>query len=174
MKKVSILAIVMAAVLLCGCDGFRKLAGRPTSDEIEAKRVRIEEEKAAHQARLDSLRKMAIADSLAVADSLRVLDEMRHSSVMTLTAKRICGVRAAELDHKYYVIVGTFGDRQNAESHRAKIEAKGYRADLVPYRNAMTAVGINGTDSIVEAWESLKKVKGESFCPADAWMLVNE
>jgi len=174
MRKGTMIGLFAAAMLLCGCDGLRKLAGRPTSIDIAAKKAQIEAEQRAHQARLDSLRRMAIADSLAVADSLRATEELRRSNVMVLNARKICGARAAELDYKYYVIVGTFSDRANAQSQANKIAAKGYKADLVPYRNAMTAVGVNGTNSIVDVWNTIQKVKGESFCPADAWMLVND
>jgi len=175
MKKVTILTmILLSGLLLGGCDGMRKLAGRPTSADIEAKRAEIAAEKAAHEARMDSLRRMAIADSIALADSIRVADEMKNSKVMILKARSICGAKASQLQYKYYVIVGTFGDRYNAESQVAKIKARGYRAETVPYRNSFTAVGVNGTDNLVEAWTTLKKVKGEPFCPADAWMLVNE
>ena len=52
--------------VLQGCDAFRRLAGRPTSDEIAAKQEVIQREEAAHQARMDSLSRIekAKADSL--------------------------------------------------------------------------------------------------------------
>jgi hypothetical protein len=56
MKKSMILMLMVALPLLTGCDFFRKLAGRPTSEDIENKRVAImRAEEAAHQARQDSI-----------------------------------------------------------------------------------------------------------------------
>ena len=73
MKKVILALFVFVAVFFTGCDTFRRLAGRPTSAEIEAKRKVIElAEAAKHQARMDSLTRIEkqMADSLAVLDSL--------------------------------------------------------------------------------------------------------
>ena len=73
MKKVILALFVLVAVFFTGCDTFRRLAGRPTSAEIEAKRKVIElAEAAKHQARMDSLTRIEkqMADSLAVLDSL--------------------------------------------------------------------------------------------------------
>ncbi|MCR5244695.1 MAG: SPOR domain-containing protein [Bacteroidales bacterium] len=162
--------IAATAALLCGCDSFRRLAGRPTSEDIAAKKVMIEQERAAHQARLDSLRRV----EKALADSLALLDEIKASKTMILTTADIKGAAAAGLQYRYYVVVGTFGDRQNAQGLAAKAEAAGYSSQLIPYRNAFTSVGVGGTNSLAEAWATLGKVKGEKFCPVDVWVLVNE
>ena len=74
MKRLMAIAALAASIcLLGGCDFFRQLAGRPTSRDIEAKRLRIEREAEAHQRRLDSLKlvQKQISDSLATLDSLR-------------------------------------------------------------------------------------------------------
>ena len=74
MKKcLMISALAVSVCLLGGCDFFRQLAGRPTSQDIAAKRERIEREAEAHQRRLDSLKAVQkqISDSLATLDSLR-------------------------------------------------------------------------------------------------------
>lgn len=162
----------LAAVLslLCGCDSFRRLAGRPTSEDIAAKMELIVAEQAAHQARLDSLRRV----EKALADSLALLDEIKASKVMILTTANIGGAAAAQLQHRYYVVIGTFGDKANAGALAAKAEAAGYSAVLIPYRNAFTSVGVGGTDILAEAWATLGKVKQEKFCPVDVWVLVNE
>ena len=52
------LLVALGVSTLQSCDSFRRLAGRPTSDEIAAKRELIQREEAAHQARMDSLRRI--------------------------------------------------------------------------------------------------------------------
>ncbi len=169
MKK-ALVALALASLLLCGCDSFRRLAGRPTSADIAAKKELIEAEEAAHQARLDSLRRLQKAE----ADSLTLVDEIKASKIMVLKSSAVKGLRASGLDRHYYVIVGTFGSPDNARLQASKAEEKGYTAALIPYYNGFTAVGINGTDRLREAWETLGRVSGEPFCPKDAWMLINE
>ena len=74
MRKSVILLLIGALLTLTGCDFFRVLAGRPTSKDIDAKRVMImKAEEAALQARLDSIKKAeekVVSDSLAAMDSL--------------------------------------------------------------------------------------------------------
>lgn len=163
-------SLFAAASLLCGCDSFRRLAGRPTSEDIAAKKEFIEAEKAAHRARLDSLRRV----EKALADSLALLDEIKASKIIILTTANIGGAASAHLSKRYYVVIGTFGDKANALGLAGKAEAAGYSTVLIPYRNAFTSVGVGGTDSLAEAWATLGKVSGEKFCPVDVWVLVNE
>ena len=163
--------ILTAAVIFTGCDAFRFLAGRPTSADIEAKRADIEAEKAAAlKAREDSL---AQARQMA-ADSVAALDSLRRSKTTVLNSTSMGGLVKGSLEHAYYIVIGSFKDRSNAEYMRGKALDAGYRAELVDFRNGYVAVAVLPSDSIVSAYENLKKLKGESFCPADAWMLVNK
>ena len=87
MKRSYILAFFAVMLLVSGCDFFRKVAGRPTSADLQAKRTEItyveaqKAELAREQARLDSLeavaqkereaREMAERDSLAAHQTLK-------------------------------------------------------------------------------------------------------
>ena len=57
--KRSVVILVMAASFLCtGCDFFRTLAGRPTSEDIENRKIELlRQQEALAQARLDSLKR---------------------------------------------------------------------------------------------------------------------
>ena len=162
--------VCAAAVLCTGCDAFRRLAGRPTSDVIEARRAAIEAAREAeHQARMDSLAKV----EKQLADSLAVLDSLKTMNINMTAPSEKGGLCVTCLDHKYYVIVGSFVDKGNAEAQCRAAELKGYPATMINFRNGYTVVGVCPTDSIVPAFGYLKKVKGEKFCPADVWILVN-
>ena len=52
----AIFLCLLGLMTLSGCDFFRRLAGRPTSAEIELKREAILREQAAHQARREGSR----------------------------------------------------------------------------------------------------------------------
>lgn len=168
MRRFLLLPVILSAVLFTGCDAFRRLAGRPVSSEIEARRAEIVAiQQAAHQARLDSLKRVErqVADSLAVLDSLKTLK-------ITLSRPTINGGLDTDmLEHRYYVVVGSFMDKGNAAYLAKKVENYGYTATLINFRNGYTAVGICPADNIVEAFDSLKKVKEEPFSPKDEWIL---
>ena len=152
MKKtfLTIAIIVLVAVVVTGCDFFRRLAGRPDSEWIEAKAeaVRLEEE--ALRIRQDSLAKAqkALADSLAAADS----------------------VRLANHRYRFCIILGSFSSKENAERYVEEIAEMGYKGELLTFRNS-TAVGVCPTDDEAQAKKSLEELQRQDFCPKGAWIL---
>ena len=176
MKRILYVVLLLSALVLTGCDGFRRLAGRPTSAELAEMRAAVqlrqeaEREAAAYQARIDSLRRVeqAIADSLAVLDSLR---QMRGT---ILNPSAMGGLFTTRLDYRYYIVVGAFTVRSNAEVLLERVQQAGYVGTLISFRNGYNAIGVCQTDHLPTAFNSLKKVRTESFCPPDVWILVNE
>ena len=64
MKRIFYIVLLLAAVSLTGCDGLRRLAGRPTSEQLAQKQADIlAVQEAAHQARIDSMRRVEQAPS---------------------------------------------------------------------------------------------------------------
>lgn len=142
--------MTLVATAVTGCDFFRRLAGRPDSEWIEAKAEAIRQEEEALRIRLDSLEKArkAEADSLAVADS----------------------VRLANHRYRFCVILGSFSSKENAERYVEEIAAKGYKCELLTFRNS-TAVGVCPTDDEAQAKKSLEELQRQDFCPNGAWIL---
>lgn len=145
---IAIMALVAASVT--GCDFFRRLAGRPDSEWIEAKAEAIRQEEEALRIRQDSLERArkAEADSLAAADS----------------------VRLANHRYRFCVILGSFSSKENAERYVEEIAAKGYKCELLTFRNS-TAVGVCPTDDEAQAKKSLSELQRQDFCPNGAWIL---
>ena len=98
----SIFLLVLLSLSLSSCDLFRKIAGRPTSADIEKKRSALEMEQKAHNDRLDSLKLLQtqISDSLAALDSIR----LQGSSIVE--ARQLTDQEKSRLPYSYYVIVG--------------------------------------------------------------------
>lgn len=170
-KTLVILAILLPVVLLVsGCDFFRKLAGRPTSVQIEAMAEAIEREeadKAAEQARQDSIARAVkySADSLAAADSLRKV-------VIVKSTYR--GGGEASPRPRYTIMMATFSGKTNAQKYIDYLAANGYLGTMIPFRNAQTGVGVCGTDDIVELNREFQRLKRQSFCPKGIWILETE
>ena len=164
----SIFLLVLLSLSLSSCDLFRKIAGRPTSADIEKKRSALEMEQKAHNDRLDSLKLLQtqISDSLAALDSIR----LQGSSIVE--ARQLTDQEKSRLPYSYYVIVGAFGNPENAGRFAQQASEAGYPSTLIRYRNGFTAVGVCPTDRIVDAYESLKTVRQSGFFP-DAWILNN-
>ena len=145
---IAIMALVATAVT--GCDFFRRLAGRPDSEWIETKAEAIRQEEEALRIRQDSLERArkAEADSLAAADS----------------------VRLANHRYRFCVILGSFSSKENAERYIEEIAEKGYKGELLTFKNS-TAVGVCPTDDEAQAKKSLDELQRQDFCPKGAWVL---
>ena len=87
-------------------------------------------------------------------------------------AAGVADVSRNSLAFRYYVIVGAFGNRGNAEKYAEEMNTKGMPAVLISYVNGFTAVGVCPTDNITEAYASLRRVRESGSCP-DAWILDN-
>lgn len=146
----TIAVMTLVATAVTGCDFFRRLAGRPDSEWIEAKAEAIRQEEEALRIRQDSLERArkAEADSLAAADS----------------------VRLANHRYRFCVILGSFSSKENAERYVEEIAAKGYKGELLTFRNS-TAVGVCPTDDEAQAKKSLEELQRQDFCPNGTWIL---
>jgi menaquinone-dependent protoporphyrinogen IX oxidase len=74
----------------------------------------------------------------------------------------------------FFLIVGAFMFRSNAEALLNKAKAAGYQPAIINFNNGMNGVGVSPCNNIVEAKEALKAVRKEAFCPKDVWILLNE
>ena len=171
MKRITTFMLLLCVLSLTGCDGLRRLAGRPTGAEIADRQARIlAVQEAEHQARIDSLRRV----EQALADSLSVLDSLKQMRGTILNPSAMGGLFTTKLDFRYYIVVGAFTMRSNAEKLLQRVQDAGYVGTLISFRNGYNAVGVCQTDHLPEAFASLKKVREEAFCPPDVWILVNE
>lgn len=154
-----------------GCDAFRKMAGRPTYAELEQFRQEaLKAEMAAHQARIDSLKRV----EKQLLDSLAVLDSIRQHRGTVLNPAQLGGLFTTKLERHYYIMVGAFKDRANAERQLIKMQQSGYVATLISFRNGFNAIGICPTDDLNEEYAYLRKFRESPLCPEDVWILVNE
>lgn len=173
MKKSYILLIIVSLLCLTGCDFMRKLAGRPTSEDVEMKRIEIlRAEEAALQARLDSLRNV---EQRMMQDSLNALDSIRQMGGSILNPASLGGLFATKLEARYYIILGSFRSRANAEGLFNVAKNAGYKPALISFgKGGLIAVGVSPVNKLSDAFTALNSVKKEKFCPNDVWILVNE
>jgi len=166
-KTAVFVAMSCAVVLLCsGCDMFRKMAGRPTSKDIEAKRAAILQREAEE--------KKALCDSSLAeekGDSVSTNLTSDEAAAAALIGERQLSEDSAQaLQYRYYVIIGTFRERSNALKLSSKAESLGYKPALIAYRNGYTAVGIAPADTLSDAYSALLTIRSGSLSP-EAWIL---
>ena len=181
MKKYLILLfLVPVLTLVSGCDFFRSVAGRPTSAALERKREEVlaERQRLREEAVRDSLEQVERkrkADSLAAAAlDARILDSLSRKKGTFLRPARLGGLGRTVLDHKYYIVVGSYKNVDNARKKASRCTEAGYPAVVIPFRNGMNAVGACPSDRIAASVHDMDELKRKGICPKEGWILVND
>ena len=163
MRTVINLVAVLAsvAVLVTGCDFFRRLAGRPTSDIIEALReASLAKDAAPAQ---DTVAMETATDTLVAAEP-----QVETESPVKTDPKTEPKVDSKK---RFYVVVASFSNPDNARKSLERMKERGYPGDLISAKGGYTVVGICGTDDEQEAKESLKQLQRQDFCPKGVWII---
>ena len=161
-----IVLVLSVAFMATGCDFFRVLAGRPTSKDIEAKREQI-----LRSAQDDKV--TAPSDTVASTEQ-PVATGQDEAKPDTVAHERPTGPQTVPKtgeQKRFYVIMGAFSSRENAEKYAARIKGFGYEPEFFGFTEGRTAVGIGGTDDQEEAKAFMKELKGQDFCPEGVWIL---
>ena len=181
MRRNTLLLLFAAMLVLSGCDFFRVIAGRPTSKDIDRKRVEImKAEEAALQARLDSIARAEADARKAVEDSLAAAAFIAENKIIFHNVSRLGGLAKDGLEDtsdgvRYRVILGSFRDRNNAETLIRKVaDAGDFSPHMLTLRSGMIAVAACPSDRLQNAVLGLKELKTTPTCPPDAWILKIE
>jgi hypothetical protein len=174
-NKFLVISLLLLTVLVAGgCDMFRALAGRPTSEDLDAMRAELVARKAAEVARQDSLDRVR-HEAEEAARIAAALDTLQSMKGLLRSPARFAGLASgSEPTAKYSIVIGSYRDRANAQKYSEKLSGEGYPAEAVSLRNGYTVVGVCPTDDPSELLASLRKVRKERFCPKEYWILVNE
>lgn len=185
MRKSIILLLLAVMTLATGCDFFRALAGRPTTKDIQSKRMEIiKAEEAMLQARLDSVAKAEEDERMklekARQDSMEAYAFIESNGIVLLDASKVKGIAEDGLKDRtsgdaFRIILGSFRDKDNAVSLLGKVsEAGDFWPHLITFGNGMVAVAACPSDLMQNTVKGYKELKDRSVCPADAWILKCE
>jgi len=199
-----IMAFALSASLLHGCDFLRILAGRPTSREIEEKRraILLMETAPAQEPEdtlvIETLPEPAVEQVTAPATqpaAEQPKEQVKEqpmeqakvpatkptetkpgnvSSGIRVTTRKADSYGDPKPTFRYYVMIGTFGSRDNAVRLSGQAGEAGYPVTLLPFNNGMTTVAVCATNDFGDVCASLEKLRKESFCPKDACILKIE
>ena len=117
--------------------------------------MQAELERAREQRTADSLRQVAVMDSIRLAEQAKLPYE-------------------TELTHKYYVILGSFKKDFNADNMVANLKKAGYSPVRIALKNGFDMVAAAGCDSYGEAWGEITKIEDNDLCPYDVWIYSTE
>lgn len=161
MKKILLIAFPLLMMTVTSCDFVRKIVGKPTSAEIEAKKQELIRQEAERRAAVEQARR----DSIALAEVMMEENKLRAMGIDSVAD----GVK---LDRKYYVIVGSFKKQVFADEMVAMTKKAGYEPVAIAMSNGFTMISAYATDSLWEARRKMAEIEHEDFCPMDVWIMV--
>lgn len=164
--------IVLSVCIACvsGCDFIRTIAGRPTSEDIEAKKSMMLAEYEKEVAQRDSADAVLKKQALEVAS----LDSLKATGCKFVNVSDIRARITSELSSEYCIICGAFSDRSNAERMAAKLLESGCESEFISYRNGSTAIGASPSGDISVIYRHYVSLREKKLIPEDSWILVNE
>lgn len=170
MKRFLVPALVSAVILCSGCDAIRTFSGRPTAAQLEAKKQRILDSLATAKAEAEKAEQLA-QERAAAADTLPIFAKLRDMQVALNGRAQFVN---KPLERRYYIITGAFTDPDNAQRSCKRYTDAGFPAQILHFRNGFNAVAVSPSDRIADTYSAYIELRRNDFCPASAWILINE
>lgn len=175
MKKVIRILLLLSILCLSGCDFLRKVAGRPTGADLEAKAEYIEQRRQKEiadsiMAEQEALLASRIQDSVETAGASRAIDSLgvRMSSVFRF------GQPVEDLEYQYNLIIGVFRNKRIADAKCVEAADYGFSPFLIPFSGGVNALCLCASDALKDVVNSYVSGCATGICPRDAWVYVNE
>jgi len=141
-------AILIVMTLATGCDLFRSILGKPTSKDLEAMREAQLKKELIIKARKDSLLKVAEANR----------------------AKSIAKVEESALKDGFYVIMGSFKVKSNADRMLSMLKEHGYSPIRIKFKSGFDVISAVRCDTYHKAWVEMDKITQYKYAPEDIWI----
>ncbi len=158
--------------LFSGCDRVRAVLGRPTSGEIAQMKEVMDADIARKQHVADSIAAVEAAAAKAIKDSTDALQAMTESGVMLMTPSSLGGMYKSNLDHRYYIVLGSYRMHYNVVALLGRIDPE-YDPCSVYFCNGLEVVLAAPADRIADSWATFLKIREKDYCPSGAWILDN-
>lgn len=142
--------LLLSASLFTGCDFIRASLGKPTSADLALLR-QAEQERA------------RAAEPAPVPDTATAPAPAPESTPEPAPAPAPETARVRQ----YYAVAGAFKEESGVKLFSEKLEGKGFRVCLLDLKSGMTAVCLEGRDSIGEVRQDVAALKAAGF---DAWI----
>jgi hypothetical protein len=142
--------LLLSASLFTGCDFIRASLGKPTSADL-------------------ALLRQAEQERARAAEPAPVPDTATAPAPAPESATEFAPAPAPETARvrQYYAVAGAFKEESGVKLFSEKLEGKGFRVCLLDLKSGMTAVCLEGRDSIGEVRQDVAALKAAGF---DAWI----
>ena len=174
------MALLWTVILsVTGCDFMRKVAGRPTSEDIAALSLQAAQQQAGTASLPDSAAEEPAAEpasvDLGAPDQLEAKAALDSRGVQCVNSGKLPSLKASELEHRFCIMLGAFSDASNAQNLSSKVNETGLESVVLSYSSsARKAVAAAPCDDYITLLKALDTLRESNLCPQDVWILVNE
>ncbi|MBO5407144.1 MAG: SPOR domain-containing protein [Bacteroidales bacterium] len=141
-----IVALIIMALSLQGCDWVKGMVGMPTSEDIARMKLELQQQEEARQ--------QEVARAQRIQDSLQMAAQQAQTN-------EVGG---------YYVVLGSFKDHRNAEALEKLVKSFGYEPEQILLKNGFMMVAVGGHSTYSGAYRTMEKIGDQDFCPYDMWI----
>lgn len=172
MRKCITYIILTAALLsLGGCDFLRRMAGRPTSADIEAKRELILQDSLKRQAIADSLERVRQARLAYEADSVAVMDTISRLGIIVKSVSDVSSLKNVSFPARYWLVTGAFRSESNASRLVSRLEQLGFECRSVKSRRGLTTVLAAPNVTVRGLFDDYKRYAASDQFNPQVWIL---
>lgn len=179
MKKVFRILLIFSILCVSGCDFLRRVAGRPTSAELQDKAAKLEAiaaKEAEKKAQIDTaaLREAEMKAAAALEEEINAaLHELSRKGV-TISSAFGYGKPLEPIRNKYNIVAGVFRNAESAENLVQKAKAAGFGAYLTAFSGGVNAFFLDGGDNPKDFADKISRAIEEGLCPSDTWIYVKK
>jgi len=181
MKKVTrfisiSLILIYSVAAFSSCDFLRKVAGRPTSEDLALGKRLLEMKQ---QMKADSLRR--VQDSLEIVAQL--IKEQEYKDSLTAVARLDSmgtnlsavfrfGEPQNEIPGKFSAIVGVYRSNYMAAEKMSAAIHNGFEPFTINFEGGERAVCLVSSDNLADVADAIEEGRRTKDCPFDAWIYV--
>jgi len=181
MKKVTRFVSISFILIYCvaafsSCDFLRKVAGRPTSEDLALGKRLLDMKE---QMKADSLQR--VHDSLQIAAQLIKEQEYRDSlsavSRLDSMGTNLSGIfRFGEpqndIPGKFSAIIGVYRSNYTAAEKMSEVRNNGFNPFAIVFEGGERAVCLISSDNLSDVADAIELGRTTKDCPKDAWIYV--
>ena len=144
--------ILICIALICSCKSAKKIAESsqpdPTPTEIYQEDI-----------------------SRVEAELARIEEEISVTDVIVRT-ESVTPVEPARTLYRFYVIIGSFRDFNNARRYNVELVGKGFSPEVLESENGLFRISVGGYDAESAARARIAEIRARYSEHRDVWLLV--
>jgi len=102
------------------------------------------------------------------------VNEVKNEEVKEVEKKLVSDNEFKISPQRFFVIVGSFRDPENAKNRQSVVEREGFRSEILKTEEGLYRISVLATDDVNEARNEVRRIWVMFPQYSDAWMLISQ